>query len=219
MEKVNFMLGMDMIQEVNRVTKGVAAVEFTPEQLNIYKVLLDDIPDEKFVAGIKTMLRERPYANIPSPGDIRKYCLETREEDLDIRVAIARNKIKKAINSVGTYTTVIFDDPIIHLVIRDFGGWIKFGMTSMEEFENLLKWDFPKLYKAYATRKNADIPLMLEGKADKKVIKYIGNEEKAKRWILSYQQKVEGLEIEPKKENGVAAIEYLVNGLKKECIA
>ena len=30
MEKVNFMLGMDMIQEVNRVTKGVTAVEFTP---------------------------------------------------------------------------------------------------------------------------------------------------------------------------------------------
>lgn len=215
MENVNFMLGMDMIQEVNRVTKGVAAVEFTPEQLNIYKVLLDDIPDEKFVAGIKTMLRERPYANIPSPGDIRKYCLETREEDLDIRVAAARNKIKKAMNSVGTYVTVAFDDPIIHLVIRDFGGWIKLGMTDMEEFENLLKWDLPRLYKAYATRKNADIPLMLEGKADDKTVKYIGNEEKAKRWILSYQQKVERLENKPENKNGVEAIECMVTSLKK----
>lgn len=215
MENVNFMMGMDMIQEVNRVTKGISAVELTPEQLNIYKVLLDDIPDEKFVAGIKTMLRERPYANIPSPGDIRKYCMETREEDLDIRVAIARNKIKKAMNSVGTYVTVAFDDPIIHLVIRDFGGWIKLGMKDIEEFENLLKWDFPKLYKAYATRKNADIPLMLEGKADDKTVKYIGNEEKAKKWILSYQQKNERLENKPKNEDGVAAIEYLTNSLKK----
>lgn len=215
MENVNFMLGMDMIQEVNRVTKGVTAVEFTPEQLNIYKVLLDDIPDEKFVAGIKTMLKERPYANIPSPGDIRKYCLETREEDLDIRIAAARNKIKKAMNSIGTYVTVAFDDPIIHLVIRDFGGWIKLGMTDMEEFENLLKWDLPKLYKAYATRKNADIPLMLEGKADDKTVKYIGNEEKAKRWILSYQQKVERLENKPENKNEIEAIECMVTSLKK----
>ena len=209
----------DIFWEGIKTIEAVLGKEFTDDQSRIYSMLLNDIPEENFINGINTMLRERVYSNLPMPADIRKYCLETREEDLDIRVAIARNKIKKAINSVGTYTTVIFDDPIIHLVIRDFGGWIKFGMTSMEEFENLLKWDFPKLYKAYATRKNADIPLLLEGKADKKVIKYIGNEEKAKRWILSYQQKVEGLEVESKKENGVAAIEYLVNGLKKECIA
>lgn len=215
MENVNFMLGMDMIQEVNRVTKGISAIELTPEQLNVYKALLDDIPDDKFIQGIRTMLKERPYANIPSPGDIRKYCLETREEDLDIRVAAARNKIKKAMNSIGTYVTVAFDDPIIHLVIRDFGGWIKLGMTDMEEFENLLKWDLPKLYKAYATRKNADIPLMLEGKADDKTVKYIGNEEKAKRWILSYQQKVERLENKPENKNGIEAIECMVTSLKK----
>lgn len=215
MENVNFMLGMDMIQEVNRVTKGISAIELTPEQLNVYKALLDDIPDDKFIQGIRTMLKERPYANIPSPGDIRKYCLETREEDLDIRVAAARNKIKKAMNSVGTYVTVAFDDPIIHLVIRDFGGWIKLGMTDMEEFENLLKWDLPRLYKAYATRKNADIPLMLEGKADDKTVKYIGNEEKAKRWILSYQQKIERLENKPENKNGIEAIERMVTSLKK----
>lgn len=209
----------DIFWEGIKTIEAVLGKEFTDDQSRIYSMLLNDIPEENFINGINTMLRERVYSNLPMPADIRKYCLETREEDLDIRVAAARNKIKKAMNSVGTYTTVIFDDPIIHLVIRDFGGWIKLGMTDMEEFENLLKWDFPKLYKAYATRKNADIPLMLEGKADKKVIKYIGNEEKAKRWILNYQQKVEGLEIEPKKENGVAAIEYLVNGLKKECIA
>lgn len=215
MENVNFMLGMDMIQEVNRVTKGISAIELTPEQLNVYKALLDDIPDDKFIQGIRTMLKERPYANIPSPGDIRKYCLETREEDLDIRVAAARNKIKKAMNSVGTYATVAFDDPIIHLVIRDFGGWIKLGMTDMEEFENLLKWDLPRLYKAYATRKNADIPLMLEGKADDKTVKYIGNEEKAKRWILSYQQKIERLENKPENQNGIEAIECIMTSLKK----
>lgn len=198
-----------------QIIEIVTGKKLSKDQLKIYGGLLGDVPDENFVIGINTMLRERVYSNLPMPADIRKYCLETREEDLDIRVATARNKIKKAMNSIGTYVTVAFDDPIIHLVIRDFGGWIKLGMTDMEEFENLLKWDLPRLYKAYATRKNADIPLMLEGKADDKTVKYIGNEEKAKRWILSYQQKFERLENKPENQNGVEAIEYMVTSLKK----
>lgn len=205
----------DIFWEGIKTIEAVLGKEFTDDQSRIYSMLLNDIPEENFINGINTMLRERVYSNLPMPADIRKYCLETREEDLDIRVAAARNKIKKAMNSIGTYVTVAFDDPIIHLVIRDFGGWIKLGMTDMEEFENLLKWDLPRLYKAYATRKNADIPLTLEGKADDKTVKYIGNEEKAKRWILSYQQKVERLENKPENQNGVEAIEYLVNSLKK----
>lgn len=205
----------DIFWEGIKTIEAVLGKEFTDDQSRIYSMLLNDIPEENFINGINTMLRERVYSNLPMPADIRKYCLETREEDLDIRVAIARNKIKKAMNNVGTYVTVAFDDPIIHLVIRDFGGWIKLGMKDIEEFENLLKWDFPKLYKAYATRKNVDIPLMLEGKADDKTVKYIGNEEKAKKWILSYQQKVERLENKPKNEDGVAAIEYLTNSFKK----
>lgn len=127
--------------------------QFTDNQAKAYKLLLDDIPEDKFVNGINIMLRERVFSNLPMPADIRKYCLETREEDLEIRIFQARNKILKAISSVGTYTTVAFDDPIIHLIIRDFGGWIKLGMKDMEELENLLKWEFPKLYKAYAGRK------------------------------------------------------------------
>ncbi|MDH6459625.1 hypothetical protein M2102_003287 [Fusobacterium sp. PH5-7] len=205
----------DIFWEGIKTIEAVLGKEFTDDQSRIYSMLLNDIPEENFINGINTMLRERVYSNLPMPADIRKYCLETREEDLDIRVATARNKIKKAMNSIGTYVTVAFDDPIIHLVIRDFGGWIKLGMTDMEEFENLLKWDLPRLYKAYATRKNADIPLMLEGKADDKTVKYIGNEEKAKRWILSYQQKVERLENKSENQNGVEAIEHMVTSLNK----
>ena len=87
--------------------------QFTDNQAKAYKLLLDDIPEDKFVNGINVMLRERVFSNLPMPADIRKYCLETREEDLEIRIFQARNKILKAISSVGTYTTVAFDDPII----------------------------------------------------------------------------------------------------------
>lgn len=177
-----FFEGMEIIKIITGKT-------LTEPQLKAYKILLDDIQDQDFVAGINNMLRERVYSNFPMPAEIREYCLGTRKEDLDLRVAKAVTKIKKAIGSAGMYTTVAFDDPIIHLVIRDFGGWTKLCEKDLDEFENLLKWDLPKLYKAYASRKNADIPTMLEGKGADKTITYIGDKAKAQKWILAYNNK------------------------------
>lgn len=177
-----FLQGIELIQIIT-------GKELSEKQVQAYRILLDDIQDQDFVLGINNMLRERVYSNFPMPAEIREYCLGTRKEDLDLRVAKAVTKIKKAIGSAGMYTTVAFDDPIIHLVIRDFGGWTKLCEKNLDEFENLLKWDLPKLYKAHASRKNAEIPTTLEGKGADKTIKYIGDEEKAKRWILAYNHK------------------------------
>ena len=88
----------------------------------------------------------------------------------------------------------MFDDPIIHLVVRDLGGWIKLGKMDRDDFEKFMTFEFPKLYKGYATRKNTDIPVMLTGISEDKTINYIGNKEKAKKWVLSYAEKMESLE-------------------------
>lgn len=177
-----YLQGIEIIETITGKT-------LSDPQLKAYRILLDDIQDQDFVLGINNMLRERVYSNFPMPAEIREYCLGTRKEDLDLRVAKAVTKIKKAIGSAGMYTTVAFDDPIIHLVIRDFGGWTKLCEKDLDEFENLLKWDLPKLYKAYASRKNADIPTMLEGKGADKTITYIGDKAKAQKWILAYNNK------------------------------
>lgn len=190
-----FLQGIELIQ----IVTGKSLSE---QQVQAYRILIDDIPEDNFIAGINTMLRERVFSNFPMPAEIRDYCLGTRKEDLDLKVARAVTQIKKAIGSAGMYITVAFDDPIIHLCIRDFGGWTKLCEKDLEEFENLLKWDLPKLYKAYSSRKNADIPTMLEGKGADKTIKYIGDEEKAKRWILAYNHKQ--LNFDNKREFGMA---------------
>lgn len=175
--------------------QGIGLIEIitgkslSENQAKAYRILLDDIQDQDFVSGINSMLRERVYSNFPMPAEIREYCLGTRNGDLDLRVAKATSLIKRAIGSAGMYTTVAFDDPIIHLVIRDFGGWTKLCEKNLDEFENLLKWDLPKLYKAYATRKNTDIPTMLEGKGADKTVVYIGDKIKAQKWILAYNNK------------------------------
>ena len=175
--------------------EGIGAIElvvgksYSDGQLEMYRILLSDVPEESFVDGINIMLRERVYSNLPLPADIRKYCLETREEDLEIRCAEARVKLKKALNSVGTYNSVVFDDPVIHMVIQSFGGWIKLGMLDYDEYEKLLKWDFPKLYKAYAVRKNKEISLVLPGRNKSDEVLYIGDSSRAKRWLLKYRER------------------------------
>ena len=189
-----FMEGVALIETIHQATKGMSAVAFTEPQLKLYKMLLDDIPDELFIQGINTMLRERPYTSLPSPAEIRKFCLGTREDDLNIRISQAKNKLEIGLSSVGTYNTVVFDDPIIHLVVRDLGGWIKLGKMDRDDFEKFMTFEFPKLYKGYATRKNTDIPVMLTGISEDKTINYIGNKEKAKKWVLSYAEKMESLE-------------------------
>lgn len=174
--------------------EGISIIEivlgknYSEKQLQLFQALLGDIPEESFISGINIMLRQREYSTLPLPADIRKYCLETREEDLEVRVAQARIKLKKGIDCVGTYNSVVFDDPIIHLVVRDFGGWIKVGGLPYDEYEKLLKWDFPKLYRAYAGRKNREIPVVLKGRSEGNEVKYIGDRKKAEKWVSAYIQ-------------------------------
>lgn len=183
-----------------KFTEGIVLIEtitgkaFSEPQLNAYRTLLDDIPDGLFVQGINIMLRERVFSNLPMPAEIRKFCLGTREEDLSIRISQAKNKLVNALDSIGTYNTVVFDDPVIHLIIRDLGGWIKLGKMNRDDYEKFLTFEFPKLYKGYAVRKNTDIPIMLKGISEDKTITYIGNKEKAEKWVLSYTEKAKSIE-------------------------
>lgn len=185
-----FMQGIALIETIVQASKGDKYMPFTEQQLTVYKTLLDDIPDELFVKGVTELLKTRVYANLPTPAEIREFCLGMKDDQIQVRVLEAQNKIKTALGAVGTYKTVAFDDPVIHLIIRDIGGWIKLGQMNIDDFENFMKWDFPKSYKAYAGRKNTEIPTKFVGVGrDEENIIFIGDKEKAKRWILAYENK------------------------------
>lgn len=185
------------------IIENICGKTFTPKQADYYRIILDDIPDNKFVAGITDMLKRRVFSNLPMPAEIREYCLGLKEDDMQIKISEAKNKIETAIGSVGTYRTVAFDDPVIHLVINAYGGWIKLGMCPIDDFKNWLKFEFPKLYKSFSSRKNSFIPMFLEGKGEDKTITYIGDKEKALKWTNAYTKHIE------KREN--QAINMLVN--------
>lgn len=180
--------------------QGIALIEmvvnkrFSEQQVKIYKTLLDDIPDEKFVEGINNLLRERVYINIPAPAEIREYCLGAKVDDLAIKVAEAIRSIERGISKAGVYNDIQFSDPVIHLLIRSFGGWIKICKAPMEELNNWFKFEVPKLYRAYTIRKSDDIPVVLQGIGETKEIIKIGNPEKITKWVLAYENKINQLD-------------------------
>ncbi|MGL5232951.1 MAG: DUF6475 domain-containing protein [Fusobacteriaceae bacterium] len=172
--------------------KGTQLIEYTiqkkfaPEQAEVYKMLLDDLTEEQYINGITRLLRERVYTNIPAPAEIREYSLNLKENDLEFIISEAKNKLKLGIKKAGTYRNICFDDPIIHCIIKSFGGWSKICSSDLEEFENFLKFEFKKLYKAYIGRKT-EVQLYFKGcGTDEKDVVFIGSEQKAKHWQQIY---------------------------------
>lgn len=98
----------------------------------------------------------------PKPGNIIKI-LEGGSGD---RGLLAWSKVERAVRQVGPYQSVVFDDPIIHAVIRDMGGWIQLGDCQEREFEFRGK-EFATRYRGYAeTGRNDNFPAKLIGIAE-----------------------------------------------------
>lgn len=67
------------------------------------------------------------------------------------RAAIAWGKTFEAMQRVGAYTDVVFDDPVIHCVIEDLGGWVKVCRSDSSEL-SYFQHRFTESYRAYASR-------------------------------------------------------------------
>lgn len=127
---------------------------------------------------------------MPKIADVTRN-LQGRTVD---QAAIAWSKVDSAIRRIGTYSDVVFDDPIIHRVIADMGGWIKFGTITEEEWP-FTSTQFRTRYQGYRIR--GEVPEynpVLIGIANAQNHKegfqtqapmLIGNQERAKQVMLA----------------------------------
>lgn len=98
---------------------------------------------------------------LPKPADVHKHLQGTHGD----RALIAWSKLHYAMERVGVYQSVQFDDGIIHAVVEDMGGWVHLGNTKTAELQFLQK-RFCDSYRAYSrTRQNA-FPRYLPGIAE-----------------------------------------------------
>jgi hypothetical protein len=94
----------------------------------------------------------------PKIGDLTRT-LEGTHTD---RAAIAWGKVHEAMGSVGAYTDVVFDDPAIHAVIEDLGGWPKVCRSEAKEL-GYLQHRFCEAHRAYVGRGTFAYPRRLLG--------------------------------------------------------
>ena len=75
-------------------------------------------------------------------------------------------KVDRAVRQVGPYETVVFDDPIIHRVLHDMGGWIGLGNKTDEEWPFVAK-EFENRYRGFKARnERVEYPSTLIGIAE-----------------------------------------------------
>lgn len=93
---------------------------------------------------------------MPQPADLIWF-LEGSATD---KAAVAWGKAIDAASRVGAYTDVVFDDPVIHAVIEDLGGWPRFCRTETKDL-SYQQHRFQQSYTAYADKGAFDYPRML----------------------------------------------------------
>jgi hypothetical protein len=105
----------------------------------------------------------------------------------------AWSKVDKAVRQVGTQVSVVFDDPIIHQVISDMGGWLSFGTKSEDEWPFVAK-EFENRYRGFKARNEViEYPKLLIGLYDAQNLPngykttppiLIGDKEKAQQVLI-----------------------------------
>ena len=96
---------------------------------------------------------------MPKPAEVvRALQGDSRTQGLQ-----AWTKVAQAIREVGSYASVVFDDPLIHAVIRDMGGWITLCEVKIDELPFREK-DFVVRYAGYVGYPAPPYPAQLTGR-------------------------------------------------------
>ena len=99
---------------------------------------------------------------LPKPADVVRMMGGTTKD----AAIIAWNKVDRAVRGVGGYATVVFDDPLIHRVVEELGGWIWLNAQTNDEWPFLEK-RFCDHYRVYKARGEVpDYPPKLGGVTD-----------------------------------------------------
>lgn len=94
----------------------------------------------------------------PMPADIVKQLQGTQTD----RSLIAWGKVLQAMQMVGAYASVVFDDGAIHASIEDMGGWPQLCRTLTDDLPHVQR-RFTEAYRTYAKRPDLPYPPRLIG--------------------------------------------------------
>ena len=136
--------------------------DLSPQAIKLYWEILKKYDIEDVVKGFMSHASNPDTGQfMPKPADIIKAIDGGGES----RAMQAWTKVEKAVRLVGPYESVVFDDPVIHQVISDMGGWIGFGSIQDKEVPFKAN-EFNKRYMGYSTRTDLPYPRKLIGSSE-----------------------------------------------------
>jgi hypothetical protein len=83
----------------------------------------------------------------PKPADVVRMLAGSTEDS----ALVAWSKVDRGVREVGTGRSVVFDDPIIHRVVTDMGGWSALGAKTEDEWP-FVRNEFVNRYRGYRMR-------------------------------------------------------------------
>lgn len=96
---------------------------------------------------------------MPKPADVVRMLQGSTQDS----ALAAWAKFDRALRTVGTWRSVVFDDPLIHRCITEMGGWVCFGEKDEKDWP-FLKNEFVNRYRGYRGRNEVpDYPPVLAG--------------------------------------------------------
>jgi hypothetical protein len=99
---------------------------------------------------------------MPKIADIVKMLSGSTQDS----ALIAWSKVDQGLRTVGVYESVVFDDPLIHRVLTDMGGWINLGNKNEDDWPFVAK-EFENRYRGFTVRsERPDYPPVLFGMAE-----------------------------------------------------
>lgn len=84
---------------------------------------------------------------MPKIADIARMLGGTTQD----AALVAWAKVDQAVRRVGNYADVVFDDPLIHRVLHDMGGWIALSTKTEDEWPFIAK-EFENRFRGFRMR-------------------------------------------------------------------
>ena len=110
-----------------------------------YEMALDDLPLDAIDRAVRRAIRECKF--MPSGSELRELAGAAGEVKASDRSIVAYGAACRAVQSVGGYQAVSFDDPLANAAVRNMGGWERFCDWPTDE----MQWrqrDFCRHYEA-----------------------------------------------------------------------
>ena len=114
----------------------------------LYLAALDGFSAQQVVQALMRHIEDPEHGQfMPKPADIVRQV----RGDPELEGKQAWAKLVQAVRRWGSYVSVAFDDPLIHVIVEQMGGWPKIGEFTEDELPFREK-DFVALYRSHRQR-------------------------------------------------------------------